>query len=146
MFLGVRHVSIDCNFPSFTDQQHCSASFADEEGAKENRLTSCGTSSFSPPLPNRQSLFPTDISRSAEQSPTQPKLTAYHIDGDRRSFRSVWFSQFSWLEYSEQTDLAFCFYCRHFSTGVNLNIRVRKTCFILFFSKLLFFSSKCLPR
>lgn len=128
-------------FPSCTDQEQCSPPFPDEKCDKENGLTSRETSPSSSSLPARQALFPTDISRSADQSPTQPKLTAYRINRDRRSFRSVWFSQFNWLEYSEQTDLAFCFYCRHFSTGTNLNIRVRETGSMLLCSRLFFFSS-----
>jgi hypothetical protein len=32
----------------------------------------------------------------------------------KRSFRSDWYSLYSWLEYSPMTDAAFCFVCRHF--------------------------------
>jgi hypothetical protein len=43
----------------------------------------------------------TDISRSTDELPTQPKLASYRLNKDKRCFRSQWFSQFSWLEYSE---------------------------------------------
>jgi len=65
-----------------------------------------------------------DISRSFDELPTQPIRADYPLNKDRRSFRSQWFSQFTWLEYSEQTDLAYCYFCRHFSTGILLNNRV----------------------
>ena len=66
----------------------------------------------------------TDISRSVDELPTQPILASYPLNKDKRCFRSQWFSQYSWLEYSEQTDSAYCYYCRHFSTGIIRNNRV----------------------
>lgn len=65
-----------------------------------------------------------DISRSSDELPAQPILVSYPLNKQNRSFLSQWFAKFSWLEYSEQTDSAYCYYCRHFSTGININNRV----------------------
>jgi len=84
----------------------------------------------------------TDISRSTDELTAQPILASYPSNKDKRSFRSQWFSQFHWLEYSEQTDLAYCYYCRHFSTGIILNNRVSNFSLIrgfLFQDSILFF-------
>ena len=35
----------------------------------------------------------------------------------KRSFNPDWFKNYDWLEYSVERDAAFCFPCRHFSTG-----------------------------
>ncbi len=35
----------------------------------------------------------TDISRSTNELPTQPKLASYRLNKDKRCFRSQWFSQ-----------------------------------------------------
>ena len=35
-----------------------------------------------------------------------------------RSFRSAWFQQYAWLEYSVLLNAIFCFACRHFGTRV----------------------------
>ena len=86
----------------------------------------------------------TDISRSTDELPAQPTLASYPLNKDKRSFRSQWFSQYSWLEYSEQTNLAYCYYCRHFNTGIVLNDRVSNFSLIrrfLFQNYQFFFSS-----
>lgn len=55
--------------------------------------------------------------------PCQPVLSSYPkilIGSKLRSFRSDWFRDFKWLEYSKRRDAAFCFCCRIFgldSTG-----------------------------
>ena len=49
--------------------------------------------------------------------PAQPTLSRYPSKlqaGARRSFHAEWYSKYDWLEYSQQTDAAFCFACRHF--------------------------------
>ena len=61
---------------------------------------------------------PSDISFGKFDSPVQPivkdfKITKY--SGRERSFQSKWYQHFPWLEYSCQTDAAYCFACRHFS-------------------------------
>ncbi|CAF3872350.1 unnamed protein product [Rotaria sp. Silwood2] len=45
-----------------------------------------------------------DISRSSKELPTQPKLSSYPVNKQNRSFRSIWYSTFPWLEYSQQSD------------------------------------------
>ena len=60
---------------------------------------------------------PTDISKNPADGPTQPTLSHYPRtvqSGVPRSFQGAWFSSYSWLEYSAQSDAAFCFACRHF--------------------------------
>ena len=51
--------------------------------------------------------------------PIQPRLEKYKktaIGQKTFSFQPRWFEIFPWLEYSESTDKAFCFYCRCFGT------------------------------
>jgi hypothetical protein len=63
---------------------------------------------------------PTDISKNPADGPTQPTLSHYPRtvqSGVPRSFQGAWFSSYSWLEYSAQSDAAFCFACRHGDTS-----------------------------
>ena len=74
----------------------------------------------------KNSCAPSNISHSLKDPPIQPKLSLYPSNKHNRSFRSIWYSKFSWLDYSIKQDLTFCYYCRHFSGGSNLLDRVRK--------------------
>ena len=54
--------------------------------------------------------------------PVQPcrssvKFPVTIVGSKRRSFNPDWFKTYSWLEYSVERDAAFCFPCRHFSSG-----------------------------
>lgn len=72
-----------------------------------------------------------DISQHPADGPAQPKLTRYPTKtqaGAQRAFRAQWFSQYDWLEYSQQADAAFCCACRHFPA-------VGLTCDVAFTSK-----------
>ncbi|CAF1143733.1 unnamed protein product, partial [Rotaria sordida] len=60
---------------------------------------------------------PNDISTSCIDPPVQPKLTAYPLNHQKRSFQSSWFIDRQWLEYSVQKDACYCYYCRHFSAN-----------------------------
>ncbi|CAF3130794.1 unnamed protein product [Rotaria socialis] len=82
-----------------------------------------------------QLLNVNDISGSCYEGPTQPKLVSYPINKDKRCFRSEWFLKFSWLEYSIENDLTFCYYCRHFFNGSNLNNRDQCDSFLRGFCK-----------
>ena len=44
--------------------------------------------------------------------PSQPDIDFPKKDG--RKFNSEWYNLFKWLEYSVETDAAFCFACRKF--------------------------------
>lgn len=99
--------------PSSNNQQHIQAHSSSSESSR------CISPSSNIPI-----SIVIDISRSPRELPTQPALASYPLNKQKRSFRSQWFSKFSWLEYSEQTDSAYCYYCRHFATGINLNSRV----------------------
>ena len=46
--------------------------------------------------------------------PYQPNLGSFPVGRNGRRFRKTWYAQFSWLEYSEVLDRAFCFPCRLF--------------------------------
>lgn len=35
-----------------------------------------------------------------------------------RSFNSLWYSKYPWIEYSKQKDRIYCYYCRHFAINV----------------------------
>ncbi|CAF3472113.1 unnamed protein product [Rotaria socialis] len=82
-------------------------------------------SSSNKPIPNT-----VDISCSCNEPPSQPKLAIYPLSKHNRSFRSQWFSQFRWLEYSIQADAAYCYYCRHFNTRTNFNNRNQSDAFV----------------
>lgn len=54
--------------------------------------------------------------------PHQPLLLSYpkKIFGKQnRSFSSKYYKEYNWVEYSQNKDSVFCFYCRHFGTGSN---------------------------
>jgi hypothetical protein len=58
-----------------------------------------------------------DISRSVEDGPTQPKLARFQQTrvGDKiRSFNTQWYTRFPLVEYSVSKNAVFCFVCRHF--------------------------------
>lgn len=66
---------------------------------------------------HERSPGPSDLSSTPTDAPSQPILKLYPVkeqSGSKRSFRSVWFSLYPWLEYSQLRDAAFCFVCRHF--------------------------------
>ncbi|CAF0990826.1 unnamed protein product [Adineta steineri] len=84
--------------------------------------TSPCSSSTSPPsarLAATNISRPSDISNSAKEPPTQPKLASYKTNKDDRSFHAQWFASFPWLEYSIEQDRVFCYYCRHFNDASN---------------------------
>lgn len=63
---------------------------------------------------------PTDLSSCISYGPRQPHLKVFPFRkyGDRnRNFQSSWYALYPWLEYSAETDSAFCFACRKFGTS-----------------------------
>lgn len=77
------------------------------------------TSNINTGLPDKTSAAPPviiDISIDCSSGPTQPRTNFPRrvISGNSRSFKSIWYDKFSWLEYSITKDAVFCFYCRHF--------------------------------
>jgi hypothetical protein len=59
------------------------------------------------------------LSATPDDGPSQPRLKNFPIKeqaGRKRCFRSAWYQTHSWLEYSQKTDAAFCFACRHFQS------------------------------
>ena len=59
-----------------------------------------------------------DVSKYKTDGPMQPHLSAFPKTlqgGARRSFRSEWCKEHTWLEYSQSKDAAYCFACRHFA-------------------------------
>ena len=65
-----------------------------------------------------------DVTKSRNESglrPRQPKLWKFPINKDintkkTRSFVKSWYDKYPWLEYSVETDSAFCFTCLNFPT------------------------------
>ena len=51
----------------------------------------------------------------SDSKPIQPDIRFPTIN--HRSFNIEWYKEFSWVEYSISKDAAYCFVCRHFSTG-----------------------------
>ena len=48
--------------------------------------------------------------------PVQPRIgVTFPIDSDGRKFSPEWYRRFTWLEYSQKRDAAFCYGCRHFA-------------------------------
>jgi hypothetical protein len=62
---------------------------------------------------------PADISQVPDCGPTQPGLTeTFRFPKTHgRKFIPDWYKTSPWLEYSASTDKAYCFVCRHFTTG-----------------------------
>ncbi|CAF1470107.1 unnamed protein product [Adineta steineri] len=74
------------------------------------------------PLSIILSPVPLDISRSSADPPTQPILPSYKINNENRSFQNRWFTNRPWLEYSIESNKAYCYYCRHFGlTNIMIN-------------------------
>lgn len=68
-------------------------------------------------LPVTRAPGPLDLSQSPDDGPSRPLLQQFPVSdkgGRRRCFRSAWYQQYSWLEYSQLTNSAYCFACRHF--------------------------------
>ncbi|XP_071854679.1 zinc finger MYM-type protein 1-like [Apostichopus japonicus] len=68
---------------------------------------------------------PDDISQTPSDGPTQPKISypARHQD-HKRAFQAAWYQVHPRLEYSQSSDAAFCFACRHF---LDQNIHAEET-------------------
>ena len=66
-------------------------------------------------------LGPADISKSPDDGPTQPgrneRFTFKKTHG--RKFNPEWYKTHPWLEFSANSDKAYCFVCRHFVENVN---------------------------
>ena len=58
--------------------------------------------------------------------PYQPKLSKYpsiSYGSQNRHFQYTWFAQFSWLEYSEAKNSAFCFPCYLFDSSTSKYVK-----------------------
>ena len=67
-------------------------------------------------------VVPSDIAASPNQSPVQPNLQypVTVIGGKRRSFNSLWYKKYHWLEYSREKNAVYCFPCRFFGSSNGL--------------------------
>ena len=77
-----------------------------------NVLTSSSSKMITTDFANSSSINNKLVSDLGEISPSQPNIDFPKNDG--RKFNSEWYSLFNWLEYSLETDAAFCFACRKF--------------------------------
>ncbi|CAF4599072.1 unnamed protein product [Rotaria socialis] len=120
------------SFNVFVDEQQQQQSISSDSSTNKHQEQIHSSSSESSLLLSSSSNTPVsnviDISRSAGELPAKPIRSSYPSNKDKRSFHSQWYSRFTWLEYSELTDSAYCYYCRHFSTGIILNNRVINFC------------------
>ena len=116
------------SFSSTTDHsfslETASASPSPQLEFAENLASSTAEQLELPAVIHQLSSTPIDISRSGSGPASQPKLPLYAKNKENRSFQSHWFSSFPWLEYSIGQDCAFCFYCRHFSNHLHMQMRV----------------------
>ena len=67
--------------------------------------------------------LPSDLSQDKMGKPMQPNISFpnwfYGTTRTARSFQASWYNDYSWIEYSQQKDAAFCFCCRFFNvTGI----------------------------
>jgi len=97
-----------------------SSSFADKQMETDSTSSSIVTAVSSTNTPQARSI-PDDISKSCDEPPAQPKLKNYPMNDQKRAFRSIWFTDRPWLEYSVMKDSVYCYYCRHFSSN-KLNV------------------------
>ncbi|CAF1658030.1 unnamed protein product [Rotaria magnacalcarata] len=93
-----------------------SAQSATSSAATSSTATSAQsvTSPATLPTSTPSATSPTDISRSINEPPSQPILSSYVQNSDKRSFQSQWFKDRPWLEYSVIQNKAYCYYCRHY--------------------------------
>ena len=75
---------------------------------QESSMTPSTSSSVSTSVTN---CAPDDLNL---LGPSRPKLNSFPKDKNNRCFLSVWYNQFSWLEYSVNKDAAYCYPCRRF--------------------------------
>ena len=87
-----------------------------------NRSTTSATSSgqsssSSTSGDNTVTTVPSDISVGAHQQPVQPRIKypSSSAGTKRRAFNFDWFSKYRWLEYSQESDSAYCYACRIFA-------------------------------
>jgi hypothetical protein len=107
----IEHDADDINVPADTNQGRVGVT------ASATTSASVADSDTDIDRPVKQVEGPLDISRSPAVGPTQPTLSQYPRTVQSRvprSFQGAWFSSYPWLEYSVESDAAFCFACRHF--------------------------------
>ena len=73
-------------------------------------------------VPSTSQQPPSDIASGPHKKPVQPsrligRFPSTLVGTKKRSFNPDWFKTYNWLEYSVEREAAFCFPCRHFSTG-----------------------------
>ena len=59
-----------------------------------------------------------DLSISGDHPPVRSVLCSYPANNENRSFRSQWYYNRPWLEYSIKNDSTYCYYCRHFGISI----------------------------
>ena len=72
--------------------------------------------------------YPTDISQTSRDPPSQSRLIIYPVDKENRSFQEKWYNNRPWMEYSIKLDSVFCYFCRHFSKG-STSTRIQRDAF-----------------
>ncbi|CAF1293587.1 unnamed protein product [Adineta ricciae] len=117
---NVCDVNSTIQLSSFHSQDLSSSPFQNQMSASDvNSVASSSTLIICSPSNNTFQVKSTcdfdDISKSCNNIATQPKLTSYPITTDKRSFQSSGYKERPWLEYSVKNNMAYCYYCRHFS-------------------------------
>ena len=77
-------------------------------------------------------LTPSDLSQDMLGKPTQAVLEfpVKVVGSNKWSFYASWYDTYAWLEYSQQKDAAFCFYCRLFrNSGYSGEVTFARTGF-----------------
>jgi len=78
---------------------------------------------------------PNDISQTATDKPSQPLLASFPKTNNR-AFKSSWYKDYPWLEYSVASDSCYCFVCRHYSSNDSITRKFKKDTVSWLFSQL----------
>lgn len=90
-------------------------------GGDKEPASNSDTQLSNPGHPNQDLNIPSDLSQDKMGKPVQPRLCfpTRSFGSCTRAFQASWYSEHSWMEYSQERDAAFCFCCRFFNaTGI----------------------------
>jgi hypothetical protein len=90
------------------------ASGAGTENESSSSSPEASTNSVN--LSRNTNQAPNDISQTATDKPSQPVLSSFPKT-DNRAFKSTWYKDSPWLEYSVISNSCYCFVCRHYSSN-----------------------------
>lgn len=97
-----------------------------EEGVEsKNSSSSPDVSADSTDLSKDVNQAPNDISQNGTDKPSQPLLPSFPKTNNR-AFKSSWYRDYPWLEYSVASDSCYCFVCRHYSSNDSITRKFKE--------------------